>query len=289
MNNKLTIDSKRAVSIQRRGSYTAPSGRTVDFRTEQKSAEAGTSLLHLTDFPELLTLPSASTRYETRILVTPETSLQAIARLALECDGTDLLCLNFASAKNPGGGFLNGAQAQEESLARASGLYHCLLQQPEFYAFHRAQGDLLYSDHMILSPGVPVFADDNGRLLESPLLCGFLTSPAVNARMIERNTPEIRAQIRPTMKRRMERVLWLAASSGYKTLILGAWGCGVFGCDPVMVAELFAEALQGPFASCFEEVVFAVYDRSKAGATRTAFSDILRRNGKPEKPCLQPY
>lgn len=277
MNNKLTIDSKRAVNIQRKGTYEASSGRTVEFKGAQKAAEAGTKLVRPWDFPQPLTLPAGTPHYDTKISVTGESSLQAIARLAPRAADKELLCLNFASAKNPGGGFLNGAQAQEESLVRASGLYHCLLEKREFYDFHRTQGDLLYSDHMILSPGVPVFADDNGRLFETPLLCGILTSPAVNTRMIERNTPEKRSQIRPVMKRRTERVLWLAATSGYKTLILGAWGCGVFGCDPVMVAELFAEALNGPFAGCFEQVVFAVYDRSKSGATLAAFESALRQ------------
>jgi len=46
------------------------------------------------------------------------------------CDKT--LCLNFASAKNAGGGFLGGSQAQEESLARSSALYATLMVRPEF-------------------------------------------------------------------------------------------------------------------------------------------------------------
>ena len=79
----------------------------------------------------------------------------------------DVCCLNFASAKNPGGGFLKGSQAQEESLARASGLYSCLLKAPKYYnenGKNRKQG--LYQDLVIYSPDVPVFRDDNDQLIE---------------------------------------------------------------------------------------------------------------------------
>ena len=83
--------------------------------------------------------------------VTNETSLSAARRM-----GPDAACLVFASAKNPGGGFLSGAQAQEESIARSSALYPCQTAAGEFYSFHRRQGDLRYSDRVIYSPHVPV-------------------------------------------------------------------------------------------------------------------------------------
>ena len=92
--------------------------------------------------------------HQTGLHVSHGTTLE-LARTLVE-QYSALACLNFASAKNPGGGFLSGSQAQEESLARASGLYATLQTQPEYYDYHRQGSSSLYSDHMIFSPGVPV-------------------------------------------------------------------------------------------------------------------------------------
>ena len=64
------------------------------------------------------------------------------------------------------------------------------------------------------------------------------------------------------MRRRIHRVLDIACSYGYTTLILGAWGCGAFGNDPASVANDFRDALLGDFAGNFETVVFAIADWS---------------------------
>ena len=64
-------------------------------------------------------------QYETEFEVNRYTTLDSVRK---EYDkDQNLICLNFASARNPGGGFLNGSQAQEESIARATGLYPCQL------------------------------------------------------------------------------------------------------------------------------------------------------------------
>ncbi|KAL7573820.1 hypothetical protein ACA910_007845 [Epithemia clementina (nom. ined.)] len=105
---------------------------------------------------------------------------------------TTIFCLNFASARHPGGGFLNGSQAQEESLARASGLYACLTQpgpQEQYYKVHNNDNNNdncspfgYTTDTMIYSPKVPVFKDDHGALLETPVMVSFLTAAAVDQR-----------------------------------------------------------------------------------------------------------
>jgi uncharacterized protein (TIGR02452 family) len=89
--------------------------------------------------------------------------------------------LNFASARNPGGGFTTGASAQEESIARSSALYPCLTKHfDSFFVPSRRARSGAYTHDMILSPRVPVFRNDAGRLLETPYLVDFLTAAAPN-------------------------------------------------------------------------------------------------------------
>ncbi|MFA1545629.1 TIGR02452 family protein [Actinomadura chokoriensis] len=267
------MTAQETVAILERGAYTAPSGRTVRVADRLARTVEGTVLYRPDELDALLRRLPAEAPAETRIEVTGETTLAAAHRLC--GDGTIPFALNFASAKNPGGGFLNGAHAQEEGLARSSGLYTSLRSAREFYDFHRAQGDLLYSDHMIYSPGVPVFRDDAGRLLEEPYDVAFLTSPAPNRGAIR--DPAKADRIPATLRLRARKVLAVAQAHGHARLVLGAWGCGVFRNDPAEVAEAFAEPLRpgGEFAGRFEHVVFAVWDTAQGSPRQAAFSEAF--------------
>lgn len=195
-----------------------------------------------------------------------ETTLYAASRLVNQEGFDKVLCLNFASAKNPGGGFLNGSQAQEESLARATGLYPCISQMTEMYEENRYYSSCLYLDDMIYSPQVPVIRDDDDKLLDKPFLVSILTVPAVNAGAVRKNgkKQEIN-KIESTMLQRTEKLLSVAAIHDYKVLILGAWGCGVFKNNPEDVARYFHYHLtENPlFTGLFEKIVFAVLDNTK--------------------------
>ncbi|MEU4098152.1 TIGR02452 family protein [Streptomyces sp. NPDC026673] len=210
--------------------------------------------------------------------VTSEDSLQAARRLALEAPDTAVAVANFASARNPGGGYLNGAQAQEEALCRASALYTTLLTAREFYEWHRADRSPFYSDRVIHSPAVPVFRNERGVLLDEPFAAGFLTSAAPNAGVIARQDPDAVDRVPAALRSRAGRVLEVAAAHGYPALVLGAWGCGVFRNDPAAVAAAFREHLGpgGRFADRFARVVFAVLDRRADSPTRAAFAGAFR-------------
>jgi uncharacterized protein (TIGR02452 family) len=268
--------ARQTVEIVERGSYQGPDGRTVDIGPAVRGCIEGTR--HIT--PEALkrlrqrVLASPTVAVPTAIEVVNETTLEGIHRLLAGGHGP-VAALNFASAKNPGGGFLNGSQAQEESLARSSALYASLLRAPEYYQRHRASSSMLYSDAMILSPHCPVIRNDSGELLSEPELVTFITSAAPNAGAAAKNRPEELDQIPDVLRRRSEGVLAVAAAERYSSLVLGAWGCGVFRNDPSVVAGIFADHLRGLWAGRFRRIVFSVFDSSVGRETYNAFREAF--------------
>lgn len=269
--------AQETVAILERGGYTAPGGGQVSLKEWMETCLEGTRCYSPEQLAEIRqqVVSRSPVFAETHVEVLNETTLEAAARLVASGVPERLGVLNFASARNPGGGFLGGAQAQEESLARSSGLYPSLLRCQESYDFHRSHKSTLYSDRMIYSPGCPVFRRDDGELLETPYRVDFITSAAPNAGAIRRNEPENVSRIEPALRERGEKVLALAAHQGCNVLVLGAWGCGVFQNDPVVVAATFASQLSagGPFHGRFRRIVFAVLDRSPEQATFAAFQE----------------
>jgi uncharacterized protein (TIGR02452 family) len=249
---------RQAVSIIEAGRYKAPSGRNVEIGPRVELSVRGT-----VTYPPLKS-PAAGARKSLalRVEVQNETTLAAVRRLLAR--GCRPAALNMASAVSPGGGFLNGARAQEEYLCRSSALFACLRGSP-MYAFHAGAQDPFYSDWVIYSPDVPVFRDDDAALLDEPYPCSFLTSPAVMAKAVHRYMPQRAGEIEPVMRKRTGKLLTAAAAHGHTSLVLGAWGCGAFGNDGDLVAGIFHEALHGEFRGAFDHVVFAVTDWSEEG------------------------
>jgi uncharacterized protein (TIGR02452 family) len=234
------------------GFYVNALGEKITIAEDVHQAVASTELWKEQDFASHLASQTPDAAFTTQFEVNNETTLDACQRLVAQYGA--VFCLNFASAKNSGGGFLGGAQAQEESLARSSALYPCLHRfQNEFYDYHRKQKDLHYSDRMIYSPKVPVFRNDDGDWLVKPYSVSFLTSPAVNVGALQSKKMYKPSIADALMLQRTEKLLTLAYHKGYRALVLGAWGCGVFRNDASKVADYFADWLlnEGRFAHCF--------------------------------------
>jgi len=264
MSGRLREIARHTVAITETGEYRNPAGDRIHIG-EAVAAAVTATRHHLPDetLPDP-TLPAAAPTVE----VTRESTLTAARRL-----GGDAACLVFASAKNPGGGFLGGAKAQEESIARASALYPCLLTAADFYTFHRQQRDLRYSDRIIYSPDVPVFRDDKGNLLDQPYRTTLLTAAAPNLGAILRQQPADALDVPAVLRRRARRILQVAAAYQHRTLVLGAWGCGVFRNDPTTVASAFAAALRE--IDRFDRVIFAVYDNLPRTPVYAAFAAVF--------------
>jgi uncharacterized protein (TIGR02452 family) len=250
--------AEETLEILREGFYTNASDRTVNVRIGKKAAVNGTCYYG----------PGPVDR-ETQIEVTDQTTLEAAQELAASYG--DVGILNFASAKNPGGGFLRGTQAQEETLARSSALYASLSSDAAapYYVEHKEEKNLLYSDRMIFTPEVPVFRDDEGDLLYRPYCAHILTAAAPNRRALEQQGKDDNATveaIEEAFQHRVRKIFHIFEEHDCRVLVLGAWGCGVFGNNPNTVAQAFVDALEpgsqykrpGAFAGRFNRVRFAI-------------------------------
>lgn len=263
--------AQETLRIQRQGFYEYE-GRRVDFAAAQKRSEDGSRLITPNQGAELVKTYRKLPRSQEAVKysVANEATVRAILDFAA-ADKERVGVLNFASAKNPGGGFLNGAMAQEESLAASSGLYKTQLRNEGYYAANRACRSMMYTEHAIYSPDVVFFRDEQFNLLERPVTASVLTLPAVNYGqvLLKGEDPE---EAKRVMKDRMRLSLAIFANKGDTHLILGAYGCGVFRNDPVEVAGWWQELLNDEgWGLVFTEIRFAVLDSSKGGKCIRAF------------------
>ncbi len=252
---------RSALKAMTDGAYVAPSGRRIDWREKIERAKMRKLSIRPDD-----ALPSTSrkTFTQTTIQVHNETTMQTAKSLVER--GLRPLALNFADGTSAGGGFLHGGRAQEEVLCRSSALYATLEGDP-MYDFHSQRDAPASTDWMILSADVPFFRSDDGTAFDQPWLLSVVSSAAPYApRLGQPLSGDLLAQ-------RIHRMLSVAAAYGYDVLVLGAWGCGAFGNDPVRTARDFRKALGQRFRGHFSEVVFAIADWSPERQFLAPFRD----------------
>ena len=276
-NASLAETARETMRIVVAGEYVDAKGTRVTIAPLVEAAVAGTRTFAPEELERLLERgKTAKAAAAAQLEVTHETTQEAAHRLCVGDRVTDLAVLNFASATRTGGGFLTGATAQEEDLARCSALYSCLQTQTEFYAFHRMLGSALYSDRMIYSPRVPFFRIHSDELLDHVYEASVITAAAPTAGRAAEDRASQPDEIEAIFRRRPGKVLALAESMAHRSLVLGAWGCGVFGNDPVMAADSFGTWLEAErFRGSFDRVVFAVYDTRPGKPSHTPFAKRL--------------
>lgn len=161
--------------------------------------------------------------------------------------------LNFASYKYAGGGFIRGSLAQEESLCHASTLYNVLKDMDDmFYEEHRKDlNSGLYRDEAIFSPYIKFFKQGYKPREVSVITCAAVNRGAAKKKGITDS------EVSRAMKSRVDFIMDIAVERGVDTLILGAFGCEVFGNSPYKVAGYFSQYI-AEHPNAFKKVVFAI-------------------------------
>lgn len=192
--------------------------------------------------------------------------------------------LNMASMLAPGGGFLNGASSQEESLCMRTTLLPSL--SDSFYRLPEVGG--------IYTPDVLVFRDAEAEDLEKRdrwfvdcVSAGMLRFPSISVDETTGRGSYSSSKDRELVIEKMRAVMRIFQSKGVKKVVLGAWGCGAYGNPVGEVAAAWRKVLLGgrqaqrskkgrkELWTGIESVVFAIKDPGLADAFGQAFGDGL--------------
>ena len=246
-------------------------------------AREKTDLYYAEEYPEY----EPVRRYETEVTVTQNRSFEAVMNLKKECPEAKVAVLNFANAFTPGGGVRDGAGAQEECLCRCSTLYP-VLNTPElwegFYEFHRDLHDSRATDAVIYTEDVIIIKSDTD--LPEPLdrkdrvKTDVMTCAAPELRFkaylpAEYSVSMTDEELYACHVSRGRHLLSIAAAKGADTLVLGAFGCGAFRNDPVVVSAAYKSLLE-EFAGVFRKIGFAVFCQPWAIENYNTFARVLQ-------------
>ena len=207
------------------------------------------------------------TKNDTELLIFNETNniqvvnSDSVSALTEWCKIGKTAVLNMASHKRPGGGVINGARAQEECLFRCSNLGHVI--STDFY--HLQDNELLWTKDAIF------FKDVNYAYMKD-VSVDVITIAAPNLNGLGRfhkmtNYEEL-------TKDKIRLMLSMAIKNNIDNIILGAWGCGVFGNKPDRMAKMFKDVLDEGYK--FNNVIFAIInDHNSVGNNYNEFKKVI--------------
>lgn len=272
--------------------YVASSGKEVSLSDKQKMLDA-TKVYREAFSVEGVPSVTDSTNKYLKDVGSVEAGKELLDR------GFNPAVLNFADAYQACGMYNIGSNAQEESLCRVSTLSQTLYQ---YY-------NKLWSNkvEVVLRPQpaypmdinfggiyskVTVFRDGPSSgfaFREEPFDIGIISVAALNLchprpgkktitnheyATEDKNNP-LTEDGKLVMLNKIRTIYRIALDNEHDSLVLGAWGCGVFKHNPEQIAEMFLKILEEPeFKNKFKEVCFAVLGESNYNGFKKVIIDM---------------
>lgn len=169
------------------------------------------------------------------------------------------LVLIFASNRRPGGGWEEGKTTQEESIYYRTNLCHVGLDKEDPFYEHKGENPEIVTN-------VIVFRDSNYKLCK-PWRCDFayMAAPVVK-------NPEEQKEAAKKTKEQIEKLASLVVEHGEKSIVIGPWGCGIYGNDPKTIAKQFKEIFDPLLSSgTLDYVVVSVLNDENGKVFEKAF------------------
>eukprot|EP00928_Gymnodinium_smaydae_P059185 TRINITY_DN4242_c1_g2_i1.p1 TRINITY_DN4242_c1_g2~~TRINITY_DN4242_c1_g2_i1.p1 ORF type:complete len:415 (+),score=76.83 TRINITY_DN4242_c1_g2_i1:61-1305(+) len=218
-------------------------------------------------------LPKLSRHPRVRVTFSEQTTCDAMLNLASSGRSGLMVCgLSFANGSTVGGGYKHGSVAQEEDLCRRI---------PNLYtSLNRAKNENLYpfgpgtcSDPKVPGKYSDVLYTPDLRIARSGEEFRFAFLPKerqATVSLVSAAAPNInfaKDVVDKALMYNTVRSILIAPrvfQPKVSVLVLGAWGCGAFGGDPVLISELFAQALaMEGLGTLYAEVHFAIPGRGE--------------------------
>lgn len=180
--------------------------------------------------------------------------------------------LNMASRRNPGGGVVTGAGAQEETLFRRTNLFRSLYQFAPFAGMYgiktsHHQYPLDRNFGGVYTPEAIYFRESEQKgyaLLDNPVSLSFITVAGMNRPDLTAEGMIADHHVEP-IKNKIRTIFRIGLAHGHDSLVLGALGCGAFRNPPRHVARLFYEVMDElEFKNKYRRIVFAILDDHNA-------------------------
>lgn len=203
--------------------------------------------------PEKLNARENPTGYKPIVLLWAVDTVTALERIKATSSKQHVCVLNFASYKNPGGGYLKGYKAQEEDLCAQSILYNVLSNEEDYYKWNNKNLNKgLYKNRAIYSKNVLFFDKKDKPTMWSDVL----TCASPNWKAAEKNGVS-KIGNTEALEQRITFIKDIVKLESPDVFIAGAFGCGVFGQDPKEVAYIFKKAFNEVFNNHLL-VIFAI-------------------------------
>ena len=194
------------------------------------------------------------------------------AGVQLKERGYNPAVLNMASRRNPGGGVVTGAGAQEETLFRRTNLFRSLYQFAPFAGMYgiktsHHQYPLDRNFGGVYTPEAIYFRESEQKgyaLLDNPVSLSFITVAGMNRPDLTAEGMIADYHVEP-IKNKIRTIFRIGLAHGHDSLVLGALGCGAFRNPPRHVARLFHEVMDElEFKNKYRRIVFAILDDHNA-------------------------
>ena len=193
-----------------------------------------------------------------------DTTTDAAVVHAHSCGYKNIIAMNFASNIHPGGGYTRGSTAQEEDWCRCfPTLYPSLssLIVPDIYSKKPKSVYPFDKRDAIVTPNVKLMrsASTKYKMLDEHDMINtyFVSAAAPNLRHEHYNECLVTATLNTTFIAPIK--TFELNTPEDNCLILGAWGCGAFRCDPDIISKTIKTAVE-KYGGYYGKIIFAIPD-----------------------------